>query len=133
MSAPPQFNGGTIQPSAFSSWHNDPRRDVSSEVAGADEDRSTERRPSISSASEKWETKASPASVEVSDNGSDYVDTVTPTRKKAKKAEPAPVPVKIEEVVEGSVTFTTDCEVKQTPTVSYTGCSMLTIDQKALP
>jgi hypothetical protein len=118
-SAPP-FNGGTIQPSAFSSWHNEVRRDMSSELAsGVDEDRLTERRHSVSSAGEKWDIKGSPASIVISDNGSDYIDTATPVRKKTKKARAAPVPAKISEVVEGDITYTTDCEVKQTSTVGF--------------
>jgi len=114
-SAPAQYNGGTIQPSAFSGWHNDPRRETV-EPNGVEEDRLTERRPSVSSVSEKWEAKASPASVVISDNGSEYVETVTPVRKKGKKAKATPVKL---EVVDGEVTYTTDCEVKQTPTVRF--------------
>ena len=112
-SAPLQFNGGTIQPSAFSSWHNDPRRDMSE--PGPEEDRQTERRPSVSSLSETHhESKPSPASATVSDQDSEYMEAPIP-KKKAKKPKPR---VKME-LVDGDVTFTTDCEVKQTPTVGW--------------
>lgn len=82
---------------------------------GPEEDRQTERRPSVSSLSETHhESKPSPASVTVSDQDSEYMEAPIP-KKKAKKPKPR---VKME-LVDGDVTFTTDCEVKQTPTVGW--------------
>lgn len=114
------YISGTIPPSAVGGWSHDGRQrgSTSTEDTGPALEDLEERRQSVESHvtdndEGNWENHSPLASLSASEN-SNSDETFTPVQKSKLKKSKAKA---VEDHRNGNVTYTTDCEVKQTPEV----------------